>query len=58
MRYVIAGYTIILSLLFLYALQLVWRRQRLTRAVERLEAAPASSHVPVPAHSDPRTESR
>ena len=32
MRYVIAGYTIILSLLFLYALQLVWRRQRLTRA--------------------------
>ena len=55
MRYVIAGYTIILSLLFLYAVQLVWRRQRLTRAVERLEAAPASSHVPVPAHSDPRT---
>jgi len=29
MRYVIAGYTIILSLLFLYSVQLVWRRQRL-----------------------------
>ena len=58
MRYVIAGYTIILSLLFLYAVQLVWRRQRLTRAVARLEAAPASSPVPVPAPDAPRAESR
>ncbi len=52
MTYVIAGYTIILSLLFLYAVHLVWRRRWLTRAAERLEAAPA------PAHSEPVTEGR
>jgi hypothetical protein len=37
MGYVVAGYVIVLSLLFLYGVQLVWRRSRLTRAVERLE---------------------
>jgi hypothetical protein len=39
MRYVVAGYVIVLSILFLYALQLVWRRRRLTRAVNRVVAA-------------------
>ncbi len=38
MRYVIAGYVVVLSILFLYGVQLVWRRRRLTRAVERVEA--------------------
>ncbi|HEY7917724.1 MAG TPA: hypothetical protein VIC86_12175 [Acidimicrobiales bacterium] len=37
MGYVVAGYVIVLSLLFLYGVQLVWRRRRLTRAVERFE---------------------
>ncbi len=37
MRYVVAGYVIVLSLLFLYGLQLAWRRRRLTRAAERVE---------------------
>ena len=36
MSYVIAGYTIVLSILFLYGVQLVWRRRRLNRAVERV----------------------
>ena len=31
MNYVIAGYTIVLIILFLYGVQLVWRRRRLTR---------------------------
>jgi hypothetical protein len=39
MNYVIAGYSIVLSILFLYSVQLVWRRRRLTRAVERVAAA-------------------
>jgi len=38
MRYVVAGYVIVLSILFLYGLQLVWRRRRLTRAVQRVVA--------------------
>jgi hypothetical protein len=38
MNYVIAGYSIVLSILFLYGVQLVWRRRRLTRAVARVEA--------------------
>jgi len=41
MGYVQAGYTIVLSLLFLYGVALVWRRRRLTRAVERVVAADA-----------------
>jgi hypothetical protein len=30
---VIAGYSIVLGLLFLYAVQLIWRRRRLNRLV-------------------------
>jgi heme exporter protein D len=41
MNYVIAGYTIVLTLLFLYALQLVWRRRRLTRTATRVAASNA-----------------
>jgi hypothetical protein len=37
MRYVVAGYVIVLTLLFLYGAQLVWRQRRLTRAAERVE---------------------
>ena len=36
MRYIVAGYVVILGLLFLYAVQLVWRRRRLTRTVARV----------------------
>ena len=36
MNYVIAGYSIVLSILFLYGVQLVWRRRRLTRAAARV----------------------
>ena len=39
MRYVIAGYVVILSVLFLYAVQLVWRRHRLEGAVARVAGA-------------------
>jgi hypothetical protein len=35
MRYVVAGYVVILTVLFLYSVQLAWRRRRLTRAVAR-----------------------
>ena len=35
MNYVIAGYSIVLSILFLYGFQLLWRRRRLTRAAAR-----------------------
>jgi hypothetical protein len=38
MGYVVAGYTIVLGILFLYGLDLVWRRRRLTRAVGRVQA--------------------
>jgi hypothetical protein len=37
-NYVIAGYSIVLSLLFLYGVQLVWRRRRLQRLVAMAEA--------------------
>jgi hypothetical protein len=43
MTYVIAGYTIVLSILFLYCVQLTWRRRRLTRAAERVAAANAAT---------------
>ncbi len=46
MGYVVAGYVIVLSLLFLYGVQLVWRRSRLTRAVERLELLAAPGDRP------------
>jgi hypothetical protein len=39
MGYVVAGYSIVLSILFLYGVQLAWRRRRLTRAVERVAAS-------------------
>jgi hypothetical protein len=43
MNYVIAGYSIVLSLLFLYCVQLGWRRRRLDKAVERVVSA-ATDH--------------
>jgi hypothetical protein len=45
MGYVQAGYTIVLSILFLYGGALVWRRRRLTRAVDRVVAADAPAPV-------------
>jgi uncharacterized protein (TIGR03382 family) len=39
MGYVVAGYSIVLAVLFLYGLSLVWRRRRLERAVERVARA-------------------
>src|SRR5665811_618785 len=42
MRYVIAGYVVVLTLLFLYGVQLVWRRRRLNRlGYQTIEASPA-----------------
>ena len=55
MGYVVAGYVIVLTTLFLYGLQLVWRRRRLDRAVARVvqstvvEPAPAVSGAPTAA---------
>ena len=46
MGYVVAGYVIVLAILFLYGLQLVWRRRRLNRAVARMVQAPAAEPVP------------
>jgi hypothetical protein len=37
MRYVISGYVIVLSILFLYGVQLLWRRRRLSRLVAEVE---------------------
>ena len=48
MGYVQAGYAIVLSLLFLYGVALVWRRRRLTRAVERVVAAGAPTAAAPP----------
>ena len=39
MKYVDAGYGIVLGILFLYGVQLVWRRRRWTRLVARVEAS-------------------
>ena len=39
MNYVIAGYSIVLGILFLYGVQLAWRRRRWTRLVARVEAS-------------------
>ncbi len=41
MNYVIAGYSIVLSILFLYGVRLAWRRRRLTRAASRVASATA-----------------
>jgi hypothetical protein len=38
MNYVTAGYVIVLTILFLYGVQLVWRRKRLTEATRRVES--------------------
>lgn len=43
MRYVIPGYVFILVVLFLYAVQLVWRRRRLIRAVARVSTSAPDS---------------
>jgi len=48
MRYVIAGYVIVLSVLFLYAVQLAWRRRRLQRAVARAASAAGGTVVEEP----------
>jgi hypothetical protein len=42
MGYVVAGYTIVLSILFLYGLSLAWRRRRLTQAAQRVASSDAS----------------
>ncbi len=36
MSYVIAGYVVVLTILFLYGAQLLWRRRRLTRTAQRV----------------------
>jgi len=54
MNYVIAGYSIVLSILFLYGVSLVWRRRRLTRAAARVEAFHAGGTVPAGATAPPR----
>ncbi len=43
MNYVIAGYSIVLSILVLYGVMLVWRRRRLTRAAQRVESYRAAA---------------
>jgi hypothetical protein len=40
MRYVVAGYVVVLGILFLYAVQLLWRRRRLTRTALRIDSRP------------------
>ena len=39
MNYVVAGYSIVLGILFLYGVHLLWRRRRWTRLVARVEAS-------------------
>lgn len=46
MRYVIAGYIVILGVLFLYAVQLVWRRRRLAGVVAAVAAGAAVAAFP------------
>ena len=46
MGYVVAGYAAVLGMLVLYALTLVWRRRRLTRAALRLEALVPDQALP------------
>jgi hypothetical protein len=45
MRYVIAGYVVVLTLLFLYGVQLVWRRRRLNRLVTQVEESRSGEHA-------------
>ncbi len=44
MDYVVAGYVIVLSTLFCYALSLAWRRRRLTRVVTGVLAEAAAPY--------------
>jgi hypothetical protein len=46
MGYVVAGYVFVLSVLALYAAQLVWRRHRLQRAVDRVAGPGAVPPAP------------
>jgi hypothetical protein len=56
MNYVDAGYSIVLGILFLYAMQLMWRRRKLTRAAVRIESfATDGSSVTDPDGSGDRT---
>ncbi len=48
MRYVVAGYVVILTVLALYAVQLAWRHRRLTRAVARVASAGGPTHPGAP----------
>jgi hypothetical protein len=41
-NYVVAGYSIVLGILFIYAVQLIWRRRRLNRLVAMTEAGRAA----------------
>ena len=45
MRYVVSGYVFVLTVLALYAVQLIWRRRRLTRAVARVTGPDAPTGV-------------
>lgn len=46
MPYIVAGYVVVLGTLFLYAVSLVWRRRRLTRAAVRAEFLPPENGGP------------
>ncbi len=48
MNYVVAGYSITLGILFVYAVSLGFRRRRLARAVAAVEAARAPVTPPDP----------
>jgi heme exporter protein D len=56
MRYVIAGYVVVLAILFLYGVQLIWRRRRLLRAVARVEVSPVGEEAQV--DRDPTSDRR
>ena len=56
MGYVQAGYTIVLAILFLYGVQLIWRRRRLTQSVDRVLAADRSVPVGTPAAGPSRDD--
>jgi hypothetical protein len=53
MRYIVAGYVVILTLLFLYAVQLIWRRRRLIRAVTRVASTDDDGPIRAPAIGRP-----
>ena len=55
MRYIVAGYVFVLTVLFLYALSLTWRRRRLERTVARVTAGTpsAATSASAAAPSDP-----